>query len=252
MPFTFSHPAIVLPLINKRIKIFSASALIIGSIAPDFESFINVTDSKINSHTWPGMFWYDLPLAFTIWILFNLVVKDPLISNLPRPLEERFHRYKNFDWFTFLKKNFLIVVLSLLVGIASHLLWDAFTHLNLRYPDAVTSRAKFMGKRVYIILQYSCSLLGLAAIVWVTLKMPRTRVKKASTTKFKYWLFVFLLAALVAAFWVTSIFKGYEAANDYYISYTILAIYICISSFLAALTLVSLGYKILYRKQAAG
>jgi len=36
MPFTFSHPAIVLPLTKARLKL-SATGLIVGSTIPDFE-----------------------------------------------------------------------------------------------------------------------------------------------------------------------------------------------------------------------
>ncbi|WP_434297574.1 DUF4184 family protein [Clostridium sporogenes] len=40
MPFTFSHPAIVLHLEKKWNKYFSFTALILGSMSPDFEYFI--------------------------------------------------------------------------------------------------------------------------------------------------------------------------------------------------------------------
>ncbi|SEF46838.1 protein of unknown function [Flavobacterium urumqiense] len=40
MPFTFSHPAIILPFLkNKKL---SATALIIGSMSPDFEYFFRM------------------------------------------------------------------------------------------------------------------------------------------------------------------------------------------------------------------
>lgn len=37
MPFTAAHPAITLPFVHRNPKYVSASALIIGRIAPDFE-----------------------------------------------------------------------------------------------------------------------------------------------------------------------------------------------------------------------
>lgn len=37
MPFTFSHPAIILPLSYLPKKWFSLTGLIIGSLIPDFE-----------------------------------------------------------------------------------------------------------------------------------------------------------------------------------------------------------------------
>ncbi len=39
MPFTFAHPAAVLPFMKKQSKYISVTALILGSMAPDFEYF---------------------------------------------------------------------------------------------------------------------------------------------------------------------------------------------------------------------
>lgn len=39
MPFTFAHPATVLPFAKKHSKHISVTALILGSMAPDFEYF---------------------------------------------------------------------------------------------------------------------------------------------------------------------------------------------------------------------
>ena len=67
MPFTFAHPAIVLPLLKKKYsRYFSATGLIVGSMAPDFEAFIGFRKEKIYSHNWLGVFWFDLPLALII------------------------------------------------------------------------------------------------------------------------------------------------------------------------------------------
>lgn len=39
MPFTFAHPAAVLPFSKKQVNYISVTALILGSMAPDFEYF---------------------------------------------------------------------------------------------------------------------------------------------------------------------------------------------------------------------
>ena len=247
MPFTFSHPAIVLPLLNRRKRIFSATGLIIGSIAPDFESFVHISARKVYSHTWGGMFWFDLPLALILCMLFHLVVRDPLIENLPGPLEDRFASYKNFNWIAYFKKHFFVVIISLLIGIASHLLWDALTHLNLHDPDSTLSVIKIGHARLYIILQYSCSLIGLFIIAIYIYKMPRIKTKQTTQGKFQYWLFVILTSALAGSYLGTNI---YEETNlgPYYKGYIIIIIYICISSLLFALIIVSFIYKFI-RKQ---
>ena len=44
MPFTFSHPAVILPATYLDKKYYCLSALIIGSMTPDFEYFIRMRD----------------------------------------------------------------------------------------------------------------------------------------------------------------------------------------------------------------
>ncbi len=139
MPITFAHPAIVLPLLKKRYKLFSATGLVIGSIIPDFESFIRFNEHKHYSHTWLGMFWFDLPLAVIVAFIFHNVVRDPLISNLPPFLENKCRQFMGFRWNAYFRQHFVKIIISMLIGIALHLVWDAFTHLNLAYPDAEDS-----------------------------------------------------------------------------------------------------------------
>ena len=57
MPFTFSHPAIILPLKKLPKKYISMTGLIVGSIAPDFEYFLRMKSKY--SHTMSGILWYD-------------------------------------------------------------------------------------------------------------------------------------------------------------------------------------------------
>src|SRR5580765_7324040 len=104
MPFTFSHPALVLPLIKARLKL-SATGLIIGSMIPDFEYFIRMTDISKYSHTLTGIFWFDIPLALFVCFIYHLVVRNSLFDNLPSFLKERVSAYKGFDWSGYFQKN---------------------------------------------------------------------------------------------------------------------------------------------------
>ena len=45
MPFTPAHPAIVVPLVRWKPRVFVLSALIVGSMSPDFEYFVQPTAS---------------------------------------------------------------------------------------------------------------------------------------------------------------------------------------------------------------
>lgn len=196
MPFTFSHPAIVLPLLKNRHKYFSATGLIVGSIIPDFEAFVRIGRHKIYSHTWPGIFWFDLPFALAIAFIFHLLVRDPLIKNLPPYLNDRFRRFTNTPWLSYFKRHYWIVILSMIIGIIAHLLWDALTHLNLAYPD----EGPWTGSRVYISygLQYISSLIGLAVLAYYINRMPVSLPAARSSGNTAYWPVAIIVAILIA------------------------------------------------------
>ena len=132
MPFTFSHPAVVLPLGKIFKKELSATALVIGSMAPDFEYFFRLEQESIYSHTWPGVFWFDLPVGLILYFLFTSIVKNPLIYNLPAILNVRFSNFLSINRKMNDIRNLLIVITSLLTGITSHLIWDKLTHQTVK------------------------------------------------------------------------------------------------------------------------
>lgn len=81
MPFTFSHPAIILPLKKLPKKYISMTGLIVGSITPDFEYFLRMKSKY--SHTISGILWYDLPMGIFLAFIFHNLIKEALINNMP-------------------------------------------------------------------------------------------------------------------------------------------------------------------------
>jgi len=134
MPFTFSHPAIVLPLIKARLNL-SATALIIGSMIPDFEYFIRMKDRSTYSHTLTGVFWFDIPLALLVCFIYHLIVRNSLFDNLPSFLKDRFSVYKRFDWSKYFLRHWAIVLVSIIIGAVSHILWDGVTHNTMFFVN---------------------------------------------------------------------------------------------------------------------
>ena len=123
MPFTFAHPAIVLPLAKLNRKYISTTALITGSITPDLECFIRLKAKSIYSHTLWGILYFDIPIAVVLYLLWKSLLKGALLSNLPAFLQKRFDKTNTY-------RNRIVVIISLTIGILSHLLWDSFTHAN--------------------------------------------------------------------------------------------------------------------------
>jgi hypothetical protein len=126
VPFTLSHAAAALPFRRTRLV---PSALLIGTFAPDLEYFIRLQAGGGWGHALSGVFALDLPVALvTLWI-FHRLVKVPLVYLLPDSVRARLTRQLvPFRFGPTLR--FLNVALSMLIGIATHLVLDGFTHEN--------------------------------------------------------------------------------------------------------------------------
>ena len=195
MPFTFSHPAAVLPFGYFPKRFFSMTALVIGSTAPDYEYFFRMKDVSYYSHTWSGLFWFDLPLTIILAFLYHEVVRDRLIDNLPEFLTRRLLFFKNFNWIQYFKKNFLVVILSAIIGIASHILWDDVTHEKGRIGREIIKFKEELlvaGHHVltYNVLQIGSSILGALIILYVLLKLPADKSFTRQKSILPFWLSV--------------------------------------------------------------
>ena len=194
MPFTFSHPAIVLPLKKLFPDAFSLTGLIIGSITPDFEYFIRMKVKSIYSHSLLGLFWFDIPLALLLTFVYHNVVRNKLIANLPAFLNDRLNGFTSFDWNDFFKKNWFVVILSIVIGSASHLFWDSFTHPAGFFVHRLAVLQKgpnILRKHIplYWILQQLSSLVGGVIVVWAILQL-NSKPSIQSPHKVYYWLMV--------------------------------------------------------------
>ncbi|TCS36939.1 uncharacterized protein DUF4184 [Paucimonas lemoignei] len=164
MPFTFAHPAAAIPL--QRILKHRAvlSALVIGSMAPDFQNFLPFDVERADSHSFAGMFWFSLPVGMAIFLVFHLLLKKPLCSLLPTSIGARLSPVLHGPSLPPVSGS--AIVCSLLLGTLTHLAWDAFTHYTVVTTSAlpVLSRHLFSvgGYHVYLykLLQHASSLIG--------------------------------------------------------------------------------------------
>lgn len=196
MPFTFSHPAIVLPLYKRFQHWFSLTGLIVGSITPDFEYYIRMTKTRLYTHNWGGLFWADLPLGIILAFIFHNVVKQPLVAHLPPVFKRKLLPYTTLRWNTYCSQHFFVVCISLLIGGASHLVWDSITHDNgdiARFLHISGYRYTLGHVRLHITswLQLLSSVLGMWYIVWVIVQLPNYPTSLAHlpsyTIKYFWW-----------------------------------------------------------------
>lgn len=201
MPFTFSHPALVLPFRYLPNRFYSLTGLVIGSMAPDFEYFLRMNVGSIYSHTFWGIFYFDLPVGIALCFIYHDIVRDYLVDHLPIWLRERFWDLKAFNWNNFFKSSWIIVIISIIIGAASHIFWDDFTHpLGYFVKRSIFLRHKVsvLGFQtpVYNILQGISSLIGGVIVCIFIRRLPRAKVKFVPKKDF-YWSFVLVIMIIV-------------------------------------------------------
>ncbi|RNB59814.1 DUF4184 family protein [Brevibacillus gelatini] len=216
MPFTFSHPAIVLPL--RRWGWVSFPALVFGSMAPDFEYFLRMQPYSVYSHTFLGLFCVDLPLVIVLYVVYRFLVEKGLLAVLPLwaakglACRRTGKESRKRKWV-----SLVVFVYSALLGSYSHIAWDAFTHDR----GSMVERFVFLQQRiplvflevpVYKLLQHGSTLLGGLAIVYVIWRSGRHKhhveIKQATLYgKVLFWLGVAVIGLGVVV-WHAFFVKG--------------------------------------------
>jgi uncharacterized protein DUF4184 len=171
MPFTIAHAAAVLPLRKTRLPL---AAMMIGSMSPDFSYFTPVTIA-LPTHTLGGLFWFCLPVGLAVWLFYVRVLEAPTIALLPDGWRGRVVRSE----YRLSASLLMRVSLAILVGAATHLLWDSFTHSQSPVAEALPTlrdvTVGVLGKQlsVYRFLQYLSSIVGLVALaIWAWRQGP--------------------------------------------------------------------------------
>lgn len=202
MPFTFSHPAIVLPAVLLPRGWYSLTGLVVGSVVPDFEYFLRMSMYSKHSHTLDGLIRFDLPLAIILCFIFHLLVKNPLINNLPAFLRRRLITFNTFNWINAWRSKWPVIVVSILIGASSHLLWDAFTHQTgffVTRLDALNHMISFGSAKIPIFkfAQHGSTIAGATLIVLFLYHIPSSNISGSESHKL-YWPIITMITALFA------------------------------------------------------
>ncbi len=125
MPFTFfAHQTIVLPLKRARPRWFDGTALVIGSMAPDFGYPMRGWIQR-NSHDFAGMVVWGIPFTIVVTLAIRSWVANTAFAHLPDGGPLRLHSYRALRerwplwWMT---------LYSAIIGVGGHILFDSFTH----------------------------------------------------------------------------------------------------------------------------
>jgi len=238
MPFTFSHPAIILPLTSVKKWPFSFTGLVVGSIVPDFEFLFRLRETEIFAHTPVGIIVFDLPFAIILSFVFHGIIRNTLILNLPIPLQQRLYPFTAFNWNVYFKRHVLNFFISVAIGLGSHFFLDAFTHAYGVFVTntillRTTVQVLFYTIPVYYILQLLLSLCGAMYIGWFVFTIKKVAVAQAQNNPLRYWLLIWFIG-IVFFILRLYVYPQYQSVNDIIIAFFGCLVY--------ALLLVSLYY----------
>lgn len=165
MPFTISHAVIAPPIAKLTGYRLPISALAIGSMTPDLYRLFT-SESYDVSHQWSGIIIPNFLIGLFFCLLWYLIWRPmifPLIGiHKPIPIVSFDHAL-----------GFILsVIIALVVGISTHLIWDGLTHSDFRtfaFDGFLNQPVTFMGHiyPMHRILQIGTSVLALPFMLWM-------------------------------------------------------------------------------------
>ncbi|MBO0608313.1 DUF4184 family protein [Myceligenerans salitolerans] len=181
MPFTPSHPAAVLPFVRPP---FSAAGLVAGAIAPDLPYFARALPVPVTAQSWyepylnattshglTGSLTVALPYAVLLVAAWWAARRPAAALLATGPTADGAAPRGGAGGGAGLRTVAVRgawILLSLLIGIATHLLWDSFTHGDgyVVTHVAVLSDPAVGGLTWARLLQHVSTVAGLVVLVW--------------------------------------------------------------------------------------
>jgi hypothetical protein len=198
MPFPLAHPAAVLPLKRYCPRWLCLPALVIGSVAPDAGYLFGEQHAGAFSHRIMGSFAFCLPAGIIMLALFY-GLRTPAVKLLPDQYQQVFlplcRRPLGSPW---------AIVVSILIGAMTHLLWDAFTHNDgwgVQHLPVLSTVVLTVGSRtarVCHLLWYGCSIAGMMWLFVVFEKWKQTCISGDSTVRRRGMMWDAVLVVLLA------------------------------------------------------
>ena len=167
MPFTVAHAAAALPF--RRLNLVW-SAFVVGSMAPDFPYVIGSVKYRALGHDFPGVVLFTLPISFAVLWFFHFAIKKPVAGLLPIGMQQRLSGQLGEFEFGGVTRM-LAITFSIVLGIATHLVWDSFTHTytwpwrHLPWLQSWIDLPVAGWTPTYMVLQYA-STFAWAALPW--------------------------------------------------------------------------------------
>jgi hypothetical protein len=228
MPFTFAHPAAVLPL--RRSRYLQTVPLVIGSLVPDLPYFVPTRFGRTffpDTHTLYGSVSICLPLGLAVLIAI-LLFREPLTVMLGA--RARWVCLQSLERFTSRPLHWPIALLSILLGSWTHIAWDSFTHER----GWTTARVAALSAPVSVfgwdtatshLLQYLSSVFGLAVLAFwfrgLILSAPKSVSEDPSRPRAS-WLALVMISLAALGIGVSRALLAWHASSYYHLGYLLL------------------------------
>jgi hypothetical protein len=172
MPFTLSHPAAALPFLRTPLI---PAALVVGTMAPDIPYYVPLFVPRDLTHSLLGLVTVDLALGVIGVLLWWFLLREPILDLLPRVIGSRIPaagrlawRPPGWGW----PLTVAVLLLSVLVGGATHLLWDSFTHPGWVADHLAVLRVQLGPLLVEKWLQHASTVAGLLILtIWAVIRL---------------------------------------------------------------------------------
>lgn len=205
VPFTVSHAVVALPFVRSPLPY---GAVAVGAMTPDLPLFFPGVAGYGATHGFPGVVLVSLPIAVVLYAVWRLLLR----TAAPRVLPCAFASRLPAAWAEArvpAPREVLPIVVALAIGIATHVLWDAFTHPGRFGSVLIPSLAETWGPLPGTQwLQYASSVGGLVVIAIVGLRhlagAPRSTVAVFPRLRVAFGLAVLLSGAIAV---VVSVFE---------------------------------------------
>jgi hypothetical protein len=165
VPFTASHPAAVLPFLRTPLP---ASALVIGSLAPDLPYYLPVGELGWETHDALAVLTADPLIGLLAWLLWHGLLAAPALAAAPAAVRARLLGRVPLGLRVRLRPGSLaLTALALVLGAGTHVGWDAFTHGGQWGAEHIAVlRRPVAGVPAYDWAQLASSVLGLLVLAW--------------------------------------------------------------------------------------
>ncbi len=181
MPFTLSHAVLAPPLSKLSRGHLPVAALAIGCMTPDLYRLFTEETIEL-THQWSGLLFPNLLIGLLFCLLWYLLYR-PVIYRFVGIFDPL--NLKSFNDFISFS---LMSCFGILLGTATHLIWDGLTHLDFRtfaFKKFLAQDIALLGFHypLHFILQIGSSIVTLPFLFWMCHNYYRTHQYESFITK---------------------------------------------------------------------